>query len=610
MESPVCEDAYSTSTALPPYARVENISNYVVGGFHPIHFGDQIGPDERFEVHHKLGYSDACTVWLCLNRSDGRRVAVKVFRADKSAESETETEALHLFEGMDRAELEANHMFPVDEYFWIDGPNGHHICFIVQILGPAISYGLPEMDLDTPDFLTDVCFQAARGLKYLHDKKVCHGDFRPDHMRMQLNLEAMSEVKIYDLLGEPKVWHLTDHHDDGGGGQPRYLAEPADMADLERNYRTGKIAVDSFSSSYREGDATKPQISDIHCTAPETCFLNKFCGMSSDIWVLASTIHLIRTTKLLLARLESKSSLVSWLTWAYGPFPQEYWGAIGEYLSADSAVPVFTVKTISQEPPLAHRTQVPRQTVPKIDKYVNEWGFNRDSVVALLLGEEETPRSIWRREMLQNDKDRSKYLRIKLPKNSNVWNKFQEQRKQVTGYKSLLHEDLSKERQWYQDTDALNGEGQYTPQRPPSGIDDATLQRLNGTWSPGQVSKPSIGDLIKNDKGNVDAPEEEPVSSIKSSEKRPLPETSQEVEPDPKRAKKFITEHNLRDQVERVEQYDGMTRFSYRLQPREVDLLADLLGDMLKNDPNERISVDTVLQHKWFDASRTRLERM
>lgn len=158
-----------------PHALAEDVGKYVAGGFHPIHLGDRIGPEERFEIHHKLGFSNACTVWLCLDRKNERRVAVKILRAENSVKPHPEVAALRLFEGIDRNELRLNRIFTVEEHFWIDGPNGRHLCLIVQVLGSAISCESRDIDLNTPDLLTDICFQAAQSLNYLHMKKICHG---------------------------------------------------------------------------------------------------------------------------------------------------------------------------------------------------------------------------------------------------------------------------------------------------------------------------------------------------------------------------------------------------------------------------------------------------
>ncbi|KAI8625950.1 kinase-like domain-containing protein [Xylariaceae sp. FL1651] len=593
---------------LPEYAQIEDIKKYVPGGFHPIHLGDCIGSEDRFEVQHKLGYNDTCTVWLCFDHKNSRRVGIKVLQAAESSTSFPELVALHLFECYDSQELRSNHIFPIEEHFWIEGPNGRHLCLVVEVLGPAISYWLKGIGFDTPNLLTDLCFQASQGLKYLHDRKIGHGDFHPDHMRLQLDTDAMSNCRIYDLFGEPKVWHLKVRQEhESSASQPHYLVEPANIYKLEAKYRTGKIAIDSLSSAYRLGDQIKPHVFDTHYTPPEVRFLEKPRDFSSDIWSLASTIHLLRTGKLLLASLSSSSSLVSWLAWAYGPFPQESWNAIGKQLAEDSAVPVFTANTIPQRPKALSQGQPGNKRKEKAEDYPKEWAANRKAVVSLILGVEDTPRAIWQREMLQMEKDRSKYLRIKLPKDWGVWAKFQEERRELTGFRSLLHEDLGKERQWYEETDPLSGEAGNIMEILPGSIDDATLRRLDGTWILEVAPETLAEQALESQGSDADAPTktDQPMTSHG---KRLLIEQDQEAQPHPKKPRKFTPEHNLRDRIERVEQADDMTRFSYCLQSAEVDVLADLLSKMLKPDPKDRISVDEVVRHKWFEGSRTRFE--
>ncbi|KAI2628222.1 kinase-like domain-containing protein [Xylaria nigripes] len=606
--SPEPEDPYSTLDEIPRFARVENVERYVAGGLHPLHIGDRIGPDERFEVRHKLGYSDTSTVWLCLDRKDGRHVGVKILQAEVSSTSHPELTALRLFEGLDRRELRSNRLLMVEEHFWIDGPNGRHLCFVVQVLGPAISYALPGVDLDTPDLLTDLCFQASQIMKYLHDKKICHGDFRPDHTRLQLDFDKMTGVKIYDLFGEPKVWHLKDSKEgEDANRRPKYLVEAANTADLEAKYRTGQIAVDSFATAYLEGEKIEPRVLDPNYAAPEIRFLKHSSGFSSDIWSLGSMIHLVRTAKLLLACLPSDSSLVSWLAWAHGPFPQESWNSIGEFLSTDSAVPVFTANAIAQELPKSPQwSTFGSRSGKEASGYPVEWGYNRREAITLLLGEEETPRALHQRKLLQGGRDRKRYLRVKLPKNWSTWTKFQEQRRRLTGYNTLLHEDLRKERQWYICTEPPSDE-EDSSETPPGRLDDAVLQRLNGSWNAGldALSAEQVPEEAETQEVKTHAKNENTGGLQKENGKRSLLEAG--IGSSPKKAKTFVTERDLRDLVERVEQRDGMTKFSYRLQATEVDILADLLGKMLKNDPKERIGIDEVLGHEWFEHSRGRL---
>lgn len=41
----------------------ESLSKYQPGGYHPVSLGDTF-KDERYEIHHKLGWGGFSTVWL------------------------------------------------------------------------------------------------------------------------------------------------------------------------------------------------------------------------------------------------------------------------------------------------------------------------------------------------------------------------------------------------------------------------------------------------------------------------------------------------------------------------------------------------------------------
>lgn len=42
----------------------EWIENYRPGGYHPVHIGDRLGPDDRYLIQKKLGWGGEATVWL------------------------------------------------------------------------------------------------------------------------------------------------------------------------------------------------------------------------------------------------------------------------------------------------------------------------------------------------------------------------------------------------------------------------------------------------------------------------------------------------------------------------------------------------------------------
>ncbi|KAI1743070.1 hypothetical protein F4680DRAFT_471909 [Xylaria scruposa] len=97
-------------------------------------------------------------------------------------------------------------------------------------------------------------------------------DIRADHMRLQSDLDAMSNAETYDLFGKPMVWHLDDPKGEGSL-RPDYLVETFNIIGLEEYFRTGEMAIGSFASSHREADAVEPQIFDSYYTSPEIFWL-------------------------------------------------------------------------------------------------------------------------------------------------------------------------------------------------------------------------------------------------------------------------------------------------------------------------------------------------
>jgi serine/threonine-protein kinase SRPK3 len=77
-------------TIYHPEADLENLEEYVPGGFHPISVGDTFC-DGRYTVVHKLGFGGYSTIWLARDRQLNRYVSLKIFAARVSASSKEGT---------------------------------------------------------------------------------------------------------------------------------------------------------------------------------------------------------------------------------------------------------------------------------------------------------------------------------------------------------------------------------------------------------------------------------------------------------------------------------------------------------------------------------------
>ncbi|KAI0010244.1 hypothetical protein F4779DRAFT_616821 [Xylariaceae sp. FL0662B] len=115
----------------------EDVQEYIQGGFHPVHIGDIF--NDRFEAVAKLDRGRYTTVWLCLDYETKKWRAIKVLAARYSYEDGPEMKAVKLLrEKVGPQEWEAAHItLPLDQ-FWVEGPNGWHLCFVLPVLGPRL----------------------------------------------------------------------------------------------------------------------------------------------------------------------------------------------------------------------------------------------------------------------------------------------------------------------------------------------------------------------------------------------------------------------------------------------------------------------------------------
>ena len=162
---------------IPHSKRVETL-NYRKGGFHPVHLGDQFKKD-RYTVIHKLGHGGFATVWLARDLTRSRYVALKILAARLSRDC-PEVEILRRLRGSEEHRGKAFVMSMLD-HFWVDGPNGNHLCVVSEVGGPSI-----KQFNDCPGLVSGsrrlrarvarkVALQATEGLAYIHSTGTVHG---------------------------------------------------------------------------------------------------------------------------------------------------------------------------------------------------------------------------------------------------------------------------------------------------------------------------------------------------------------------------------------------------------------------------------------------------
>ena len=117
----------------------EDVFLYTEGGLHPIRIGDSLQGDQ-FKVLNKLGYGAYSTVWLVMDSSQNRLVALKVLRGDVSLVGIEVKLA-----GTLAAHQDCHLLALAEQPFQIQGPNGTHDIVVLPVAGPTLFQYMNEL---------------------------------------------------------------------------------------------------------------------------------------------------------------------------------------------------------------------------------------------------------------------------------------------------------------------------------------------------------------------------------------------------------------------------------------------------------------------------------
>lgn len=267
------------------YGEREEIKDYRPGGLHPIHLGDLLGEDGRYRIVHKLGNGGFGTVWLCRDTAENKWKALKILRAEDSTEDCADFRICNMFENMNpvNKQLHDSHIaFPTD-HFWLDGPNGRHLCVVMPLLGPNIVGAARKYEYQEAP-LKDICRQLVSAMAFLHKNGVCHGDFRPHNICH--TVEGLDDASEHDILmayGRPQLLCIVDDDEyqwenqssASDGDRENMSDQDSQSQDQEDTYESDDNEDLQVTDEQQQSDAPESENSQqndvsMHDDAPET----------------------------------------------------------------------------------------------------------------------------------------------------------------------------------------------------------------------------------------------------------------------------------------------------------------------------------------------------
>ncbi|KAF2628840.1 kinase-like protein [Macroventuria anomochaeta] len=263
----------------------EPLHRYGKGGYHPVHIGDSLN-DGRYKVLHKLGWGSYSTVWAARDQRARTYVAVKISISGQER-SNREFTVLRALAAAHFDHPGGQHVMTMQDHFQLNGPNGTHDCFVLELLGPSVAdYLDAHFDNERlPGKLArKIAKQTLLGLSYIHEQGIGHADLHTRNLAFTVpSIHALQEEDLFQKLGKPVTGFVqrTDRKP-LEPSMPRYLVKPSSYS-TNYNFSLDAVKIVDFGQSFWSADPPKTFHTPLPLRAPEIIFRDRV-DWRVDLW--------------------------------------------------------------------------------------------------------------------------------------------------------------------------------------------------------------------------------------------------------------------------------------------------------------------------------------
>ncbi|KAH7137337.1 kinase-like domain-containing protein, partial [Dactylonectria estremocensis] len=321
-------------------SRLEHFYEYEPGGHHPVHLQDVVGEKGRYRVIHKLGSGGFSNVWLCRDlegREKTSYVALKVLMAEASDSDYPEIRINQLKDWLIKQREQDDAADPIClplDQFTVDGPNGHHACFIYPLLGPKVSLGLFQANGDPDKSLRGISHRIVKAVSLLHSQGICYGNITPNNaLHHTRGFDDLTEEEVMQILGAPTRNQIFAGSVKGHAelNAPQYLVYPVKWQHVAKEYIGEQPCLIDFGQSFEVAHAPEYLGIPGSYRSPELILDNKM-GFGTDLWALGCTLFEIRTGRKLFCPFDEDDDddYLDFMVQILGKLPEPWWSTTWE----------------------------------------------------------------------------------------------------------------------------------------------------------------------------------------------------------------------------------------------------------------------------------------